>query len=51
MLIAKRLKEMALPGLTFGEHCENLEELAFSMNGVPACGLGRIDTVFMRNQG
>jgi len=51
MFIAKRLKEMALPGLTFGEHCVNYKAQLF-LRKVSAFLRGRqIDTVFMRNPG
>ncbi len=32
MLFAKTLKKIALPGLTFGEHCENTGSVTISSN-------------------
>jgi len=50
MFIAKSLKKMALPGLTFGEHCKFVGTL-FMRDVLSFLKYEQIDTVFMRNQG
>jgi hypothetical protein len=49
MLIAKILKKMMLPGLTFGEHCGNLNSRNTRLNTLAAFIGRQIDTMFMRN--
>lgn len=48
MFIAKRLKKMALAGLTFGEHCANLATKKFVRNVLSFLESRQIDTGFMR---
>jgi hypothetical protein len=49
MFIDKRLKQMSPHGLTFGEHCVNLDIDEFSQNMLDLLRYRPIDTVFMRN--